>query len=290
MKRDGKLAFGFLLPAALIILGTVFYPTIKTFIYSLQRYKLTQPGNVSYIGFENYKEILKSQDFQNALVNTLIIMMIVILIGFIFSIITAVILNSKTRLNSLLTAAAIIPWALPPIVNGIIWKFIFYSDFGFMNKLLYNLGFIQDPVKWLNGRYGTLFIIGFVVAWRVIPFCAIVFLANMQSIPREMYEAAEVDGANGRKRFFYITMPLLMPSAAIVLTNLTMSSINVFDEVVALVGFRNLGEPLLIYNYTQTFSFMNFGYGSAITYIIMITSGIFGYFYIKGLSRGGDLD
>jgi multiple sugar transport system permease protein len=290
MKRDGKLAFGFLLPAALIILGTVFYPTIKTFIYSLQRYKLTQPGNVSYIGFENYKEILKNQDFQNALVNTLIIMMIVILIGFIFSIITAVILNSKTRLNSLLTATAIIPWALPPIVNGIIWKFIFYSDFGFMNKLLYNLGLIQDPVKWLNGRYGTLFIIGFVVAWRVIPFCAIVFLANMQSIPREMYEAAEVDGANGRKRFFYITMPLLMPSAAIVLTNLTMSSINVFDEVVALVGFRNLGEPLLIYNYTQTFSFMNFGYGSAITYIIMITSGIFGYFYIKGLSRGGDLD
>jgi multiple sugar transport system permease protein len=290
MKRDDKLAFGFLIPAALIILGTVFYPTIKTFIYSLQRYKLTQPENVSYIGFENYKEILKNQDFQNALVNTLIIMMIVILIGFIFSIITAVILNSKTRLNSLLTAAAIIPWALPPIVNGIIWKFIFYSDFGFMNKLLYNLGLIQDPVKWLNGRYGTLFIIGFVVAWRVIPFCAIVFLANMQSIPREMYEAAEVDGANGRKRFFYITMPLLMPSAAIVLTNLTMSSINVFDEVVALVGFRNLGEPLLIYNYTQTFSFMNFGYGSAITYIIMITSGIFGFFYIKGLSRGGDLD
>jgi multiple sugar transport system permease protein len=290
MKRDGKLAFGFLLPAALIILGTVFYPTIKTFIYSLQRYKLTQPENVSYIGFENYIEILKSRDFQNALVNTIIIMMIVILLGFILSIVTAVILNSKTRLNSLLTAATIIPWALPPIVNGIIWRFIFYSDFGFMNKLLYNLGLIQDPIKWLNGRFGTLLIVGFVVAWRVIPFCAIVFLANMQSIPKEIYEAAEVDGANGRKRFFSITMPLLMPSAAIVLTNLTMSSINVFDEVVALVGFRNLGQPLLIYNYTQTFSFMNFGYGSAITYIIMITSGIFGYFYIKGLSTGGDLN
>lgn len=290
MKRDGKLAFGFLLPAALIIIGTVFYPTIKTFIYSLQRYKLTQPENVSYIGFENYIEILKSRDFQNALVNTIIIMMIVILFGFILSIVTAVILNSKTRLNSLLTAATIIPWALPPIVNGIIWRFIFYSDFGFMNKLLYNLGLIQDPIKWLNGRFGTLLIVGFVVAWRVIPFCAIVFLANMQSIPKEIYEAAEVDGANGRKRFFSITMPLLMPSAAIVLTNLTMSSINVFDEVVALVGFRNLGQPLLIYNYTQTFSFMNFGYGSAITYIIMITSGIFGYFYIKGLSTGGDLN
>jgi len=287
MKQDGKLAYGFLLPASIIILGTVFYPIVKTFIYSLQRYKLTQPENKKFIGFQNYIEIFKSQDFQYAFFNTIIIMAVVIFIGFIFSIITAVILNSKIKISSLLTAAAVIPWALPPVVNGIVWKFIFYSDFGFMNKILFKLSLIQEPVKWLDGRYGTLLIIGLTVAWRVIPFCAVVFLANMQSIPKEIYEAAEVDGANEIKKFFNITMPLLMPSAAIVLTNLTMSGINVFDEIVALVGFRNLGQPLLIYNYTQTFSYMNFGYGSAVTYIIMIASGFFGYFYIRSLNKGG---
>jgi multiple sugar transport system permease protein len=157
-----------------------------------------------------------------------------------------------------------------------------------MNKILYRLEMVQEPIKWLNTRYGTLIIVGLVVAWRIIPFCAIVFLANMQSIPKQVYEAAEVDGANSLQMFTYITMPLLMPSAAIVLTNLTMSAINVFDEIVALVGFRSMGETLLIYNYTQTFSFMNFGYGSAITYIIMIGSGVIGYCYIRSLNSGGE--
>jgi multiple sugar transport system permease protein len=286
MKRDGKQAFVFLLPTVLIIIGLVFYPIIKTFIYSLQEYKLTEPDNFHFVGFQNYCEILKSQAFKDAVVNTLIVMGVVLIVGFIFSILVALILYSKTKLSGLLTAVAIIPWALPPIVNGDMWKFIFYPGFGLLNKILYNLNMIREPIKWLNTRYGTLIIVGLIVSWRVIPFGAIVFLANMQSIPREIYEAAEVDGANGKQMFISITMPLIVPSIAIVLTNLTMSAINVFDEIAALVGYRTTGQPLLIYNYTQTFSFMNFGFGSAITYIIMIGSGVFGYFYIRSLNRG----
>jgi multiple sugar transport system permease protein len=270
----------------LIIIGLVFYPIIKTFIYSLQEYKLTEPDNFHFVGFQNYCEILKSQAFKDAVVNTLIVMGVVLIVGFIFSILVALILYSKTKLSGLLTAVAIIPWALPPIVNGDMWKFIFYPGFGLLNKILYNLNMIREPIKWLNTRYGTLIIVGLIVSWRVIPFGAIVFLANMQSIPREIYEAAEVDGANGKQMFISITMPLIVPSIAIVLTNLTMSAINVFDEIAALVGYRTTGQPLLIYNYTQTFSFMNFGFGSAITYIIMIGSGVFGYFYIRSLNRG----
>jgi len=200
----------------------------------------------------------------------------------------ALILNRKSKLSGLLTAIAIIPWALPPIVNGNVWKFIFYPGYGLLNKILYKLNMIDEPIKWLNNKYGTLLIVGFIVAWRVIPFCAILILANLQSIPKEIYEASDIDGASDMQRFTNITLPLLMPSIIIVLTNLTMTSINVFDEIVALVGYRNLGQTLLIYNYSQTFSFMNFGFGSAITYIIMIASGIFGYFYIKSINFGGE--
>ena len=203
--------------------------------------------------------------------------------------VVAIILNCKTRLNGVLTAIAIIPWAFTPVVNGVVWKFIFYPGFGFLNKILYQMNLIDEPVNWLNTRYGTLIIVGMIVAWRVIPFGAIVFLSNMQSIPKEIYEAAKVDGSSGIQTFMNITMPLLMPSVAIVLTNLTMSAINVFDEIVSLVGYRNMGQTLLIYNYNETFSFMNFGYGSAITYMIMIGSGVFGYFYIRSLNnRGGE--
>ena len=288
MKEDNKQAFIFLLPTALIIIGLVFYPIMKTFVYSLQQYKLTEPENVHFIGFENYIGVLKDKDFFDATVNTLIIMIVVLLLGFIFSIVVALILNRKSKLSGLLTAIAIIPWALPPIVNGNVWKFIFYPGYGLLNKILFKLDMINEPIKWLNNRYGTLLIVGFIVAWRVIPFCAILLLANLQSIPKEIYEAVDVDGANSTQRFIYITMPLLIPSISIVLINLTMSSINVFDEIVALVGYRTSGQTLLIYNYTQTFSFMKFGFGSAITYIIMIGSGIFGYFYIKSLNLGGE--
>ena len=289
MKRDVKHAFVFLLPAALIMIGLVIYPIIKTFMYSLQRYKLTEPENVSFIGWENYIKVLKNEGFQEALINTLIVMVVVLVIGFLFSMVVAIILNCKTKLNGVLTAIAIIPWALPPVVNGVVWKFIFYPGFGFLNKILYQMNLIDEPVNWLNTRYGTLIIVGMIVAWRVIPFGAIVFLSNMQSIPKEIYEAAKVDGSSGIQTFMNITMPLLMPSVAIVLTNLTMSAINVFDEIVSLVGYRNMGQTLLIYNYNETFSFMNFGYGSAITYMIMIGSGVFGYFYIRSLNnRGGE--
>lgn len=288
MKQDNKQAFSFLLPTAIIMIGLVFYPIIKTFIYSLQQYKLTELEDIHFIGVENYIKILTDKAFLDATVNTLIVIVVVLILGLIFSFVEALILNRKSKLSGVLTAIAIIPWALPPIVNGNLWKFIFYPGYGLLNKILFKFNIIDEPIKWLSNRYGTLIIVGIIVAWRVIPFCTILILANLQSIPKEIYEASQMDGASSVKQFTQITLPLLMPSIAIVLTNLTMTSINVFDEIVALVGYRNLGETLLIYNYNETFSFLNFGFGSAITYIIMIASGIFGYFYIKSIKLGGE--
>lgn len=288
MKKDEKQAIVFLSPMIIIMLGLVIYPIIRTFFYSLQQYKLTEPENTKFIGLNNYVEILTSKAFQDSFINTLVVIAIVLVVGFILSVIVALILNHKTRINGVLTAIAIIPWALPPVVNGIIWRFIFYPGFGFLNKLLLNLNVIDSPVNWLDNRFGTLIIVGIIVAWRVIPFGAIVLMTNMQSIPVELYEAAQVDGSNKVQSFINITFPMLIPSIAIVLTNLMMNSVNVFDEIIALVGYRNMGQTLLVYNYNETFSFLNFGYGSAITYIIMLGSGIYGYFYVKNLNRQGD--
>ena len=288
MKKDEKQAIAFLSPMIIIMLSLVIYPIIRTLFYSLQEYKLTEPENTKFIGLKNYIEILTSKTFQDSLINTMVVIVIVLTVGFILSVIVALILNQKTRINGFLTAIAIIPWALPPVVNGIIWRFIFYPGFGFLNKVLLNLNLIDAPVNWLDNRFGTLIIVGIIVAWRVIPFGAIVLMTNIQSIPVELYEAAQVDGSNKVQSFINITFPLLIPSVAIVLTNLMMNSVNVFDEIVALVGYRDMGQTLLIYNYNETFSFLNFGYGSAITYIIMLGSGIYGYFYVKNLNRQGD--
>lgn len=285
MKKDEKRALIFLIPMMTIILGLVIYPIIRTFLYSLQRYKLTEPQNVKFIGVENYIKVLTSKTFQTAALNTLIIISIVLVVGFISSVIVALILNQKNKINGLLTAIAIIPWALPPVVNGIVWRFIVFPGYGLLNKILLNLDLIDKPTNWLDGRYQTLIIVGIIVAWRVVPFGAIILMTNMQSIPIELYEAGQIDGSNKIQLFKNITFPLLIPSMVIVITNLTMNAVNVFDEIIALVGYRDMGQTLLVYNYNETFSFLNFGFGSAITYIIMLGSGIYGYFYIKSLNK-----
>ncbi len=282
MKKS-KTGYLLLLPCLFIIITTVVYPVIRTFVFSLQNYNLTEPYNTKFIGFKNYAKVLKSPEFYTALKNSLVILILTVIIAFVCSIIVGLILNKKMKISPILTAIAIIPWALPPLVNGIIWKFIFYPGYGLMNKILINLHIVDKPVQWTIDLKTTLFVVSVVVAWRVIPFCAILILSSLKNIPKELYEAAVVDGSTRWQQFKEITFPMLIPSMAIVLIQITMAAINVFDEIVTITGYKLEASTLLIYNYMNTFSYLDFGFGSSITYIIMILSGIIGYFYIRNI-------
>ncbi|WP_281700310.1 carbohydrate ABC transporter permease [Cetobacterium somerae] len=253
--------------------------------YSLEYYKLTKPYDRKFIGLQNYIDIFKGTEFYSAFINTSIIIIVILSLGIIFSFLVALILDKQNKFTSLLTAIAIIPWALPPVVNGLIWKFIFYPEFGFINKFLYYFNFVDTPILWLNSRYGSLIIFGIIVAWRAIPFCCILLLANIKAIPEEIFEAAEIDGASSFQKIKNIMLPILFPTFLIVITNLILIGINVFDEAISLVGFRKLGEPFMVYNYNQTFSFFNIGYGSAISYTITILCGVLGIIYIIFINK-----
>lgn len=283
-KRE-KLPYLLILPAMIIILCTVIYPVILTFIYSLQSYKITKIYDRKFIGLKNYLAILKDENFYSVLINTGIVIGVILILGVILSFILALILNRENKLTNIFTAIAIIPWALPPVVNGLMWKFIFYPEFGLLNKILYFLNFTDKPILWLNTQYGSLIIFGVIVAWRAIPFCSVLLLANMKAIPEEIFEAAQVDGASTYEQIKSIMIPILFPTFLVVVTNLILIGLNVFDEIVALVGFRKLGETFMIYNYSQTFTFLNIGYGSAISYLITILCGVLGYVYIVVIKR-----
>ena len=273
-----------LLPCALLYIATVFIPIFTTFGYSLKQYSLTDPESEQFIGLKNYSDTLASPEFHNALINSLVILAYVLVFGLLISLIIALVLNKKTRLSSFLTAIAIIPWALPPMVNGIMWKFIFFPGYGFMNKLLVSFGIINTPISWIADRGLFLFVVSLAVTWRIVPFAAIVILSNLQSIPDNLYEAFYIDGASKWQAFKKITLPLIMPSLSIVLINLTTTAVNVFDEIIALSGYQIQNQTLLVLDYTTTFNFLNFGVGSALSYIIMILTGIIGYFYIKNMT------
>ncbi len=283
MKKDTK-GILLLLPCLLILLISVIFPVILTFRYSLKNYNLTEPQNEKFIWFGNYIKIFKDPHFYNALYNSILILIFVMIIGMTFSIITGLILNIKSKINPVLTALVIIPWAMPPIVNGIMWKFIFFPGYGFMNKILLNLHLINSPVSWTDNRYLFLIVISIVISWRIIPFSSLVILANLQNIPESYYDTVEVFGGSRFQAFYYVTLPLLLPSIGVVLINLTTTALSIFDEVIAISGYQFEIQTLLVYNYSTTFNFLDFGYGSAISYVVMLISGIFGYFYVKNMA------
>lgn len=283
MKRDTKGTL-LLLPCLLLLLISVILPVVLTFRYSLKYYNLTEPQNEKFIWFENYIKIFKDPHFYNALYNSILILVMVMIIGLVFSVITGLVLNVKSKINPVLTALVIIPWAMPPIVNGIMWKFIFFPGYGFMNKILMNLHLIKSPISWTDNRYLFLLVISIVVSWRIIPFSSLVILANLQNIPESYYDTVKVFGGNKFQEFYYVTLPMLLPSIGVVLINLTTTALSIFDEVIAISGYQFEIQTLLVYNYSTTFNFLDFGYGSAISYVVMILSGIFGYFYVRNMA------
>lgn len=283
MKRDTK-GMLLLLPCLILLLISVILPVVLTFRYSLKYYNLTEPQNEKFIWFENYIKIFKDPHFYNALYNSVLILVMVMIIGLVFSVITGLVLNVKSKINPVLTALVIIPWAMPPIVNGIMWKFIFFPGYGFMNKILMNLHLIKNPISWTDNRYLFLLVISIVVSWRIIPFSSLVILANLQNIPESYYDAVKVFGGNKFQEFYYVTLPMLLPSIGVVLINLTTTALSIFDEVIAISGYQFEIQTLLVYNYSTTFNFLDFGYGSAISYVVMILSGIFGYFYVRNMA------
>lgn len=275
-----------LLAPMILIMGVlVFYPIAATFSYSLKKWKLTAPGDIHFIGFDNYKNILKSESFWYSLQNTLFLLVLVVVATSILGVLVSLFLNIQVKGAGILLAIAVLPWALPPYVNGILWKFVFHSGYGFMNKVLIGLGMVDKPVEWLTSRWMLLVVVAIVVVWRSVPFMALVCLAGRQSIPHGLYEAAKIDGAGTFQIFRRITFPLMLPFIGIGITSTSVTAVNVFDEIIALSGYSDMGKNILVESYLTTFTFLDFGKGSAVTYLVMFVAAILGVFYLKSLNK-----
>lgn len=275
-----------LLAPMMLIMGVlVFYPIAATFSYSLKKWKLTALGDIRFIGFDNYKNILKSESFWYSLQNTLFLLVLVVVATSILGVLVSLFLNIQVKGAGILLAVAVLPWALPPYVNGILWRFVFHSGYGFMNKVLIGLGMVDKPVEWLTSRWMLLVVVAIVVVWRSVPFMALVCLAGRQSIPHGLYEAAKIDGAGTFQIFRRITFPLMLPFIGIGITSTSVTAVNVFDEIVALSGYSDMGKNILVESYLTTFTFLDFGKGSAVTYLVMFVAAILGVFYLKSLNK-----
>ncbi len=285
------LAFVLNSPAILLLLLLVFYPIVYSLWLSLHEYNLRRPRQVEFIGIGNYIEIFSSPQFWSATRTTVMFSIGSIGLTVLLGTLLALLLNEKWPGRGLLRAIALIPWAIPPVVNGLVWQWLFEGQNGLVNHILVSLGFIDSYQAWLAQPSTALPALVIAQVWNHVPFVAIVMLAALQTIPGELYDASKVDGANVFQRFFYVTFPWLSHSLLLVLITQTMVALRTFDIVYVLTGGGPGDSTTVIawLTYVTTFSFTDFGKGNAYAYIIALVTMTLSVFYIRMLWKRGEM-
>ena len=282
---EENFAFILITPAVIIIFSIILFPILKTLYMSFFDINLTNPFSRPFLGLGNYIEILCSPTFWNAMIRTIYFAVVSISIEFVLGISIALLLNEKFYGRGLLRSLIIIPWAIPTIVNGSLWRWIFNPQYGALNALLTQLGFIDSYQSWLGSPFLALNMVIVADVWKMTPLVVLMVLAGLQTIPNELYETAGVDGANIIKRFFNITLPMLKPTILIVLILRTMETFKVFDIIYIMTsgGPANGTQLITYYTYREAFSYLHLSKGATLAFLISLTILGLSIFYVKSL-------
>jgi ABC-type sugar transport system permease subunit len=204
----------------------------------------------------------------------------------------ALLLNQQFRGRGLIRVLAVMPWMLPPLVNGFMWNWLLNGDFGALNGLLYQLGLIDKYQYWLQDPHGQLFWVAMAQAWTRYSFVMLVLLAGLQSITPDLYDAAKIDGAGPLSSFLRITFPLLLPSFTVALVIELTISLQIFDLVWSVTAGGGAGgqinpftKVLMVLNYQVVFRNLQIGAGAAVAYLILLLSLGGGLFFVRNLYR-----
>jgi multiple sugar transport system permease protein len=271
-------------PLLIIALFTI-YPVLYAVRISFYQYILTKPKAHPFIGLKNFQEVISSYYFRNSLVNTGIYTIAAVIGVVIFGLLVALLLNSKVRTANALKIIILLPWAIPAVVAGLMWKWILNSDFGILNGILYGLGIIKEYIPFLATPQLAKLSLVMAQIWKEGPLATIFFLAGLQLIPEELYEAARIDGGGGWRIFRYITFPLLKPILLIVVVYETLIAILVFDIIYVLTGGGPGDSTALIswFAYAEIFKSLNLGHGVALAIIIALITLVLIFLYLRAI-------
>src|SRR5919197_5117304 len=209
LLQDQVLGYLFLLPALVVILGLVAYPFVNAIIMTFQQKTAGAPGR--FIGLANYWELLRNEVFFRTVWNTFVYTGVGVAIKFCVGLGMALVLNQERFCNNLFRSFLLIPWAIPTVMSALNWRWIFDDASGLINNVLVRFNLVDEAISWLSNPHLAMLSVIVVVVWQGTPFFTMSFLAGLQAIPKELYEAAEIDGASVPQQFFYITLPRLQP-------------------------------------------------------------------------------
>lgn len=281
----------FLAPAMLVTLAVVLIPVAQTVWMSLHDYVLFRPNNVPFIGLGNFTRMLGDEVFWISLANSAWWIALVVGLQFALGFFAALVLNQSFWWRGAARALIIIPWALPSVIIGLTWTWMYDFNVGVLNDLLLRLGVITAPVAWLAQPDTAFYAIVLALVWQGFPFFAVTILAGLQTIPDELHEAAEMDGATRLQRLRHIVLPGLADILATALLLRTIWVANSLDVILVMTG----GGPgyathtLPLYAFLKAYSGMEFGYAGALaltlTFILLGVVAVYVRRQARELSR-----
>jgi multiple sugar transport system permease protein len=287
----GRFAFFMNLPTIAFLCVVLVYPIVYAGYLSVHKVGLAQlrRGEFPFNGWENYERVLEDPLFWIGVKNTLVFTAITVTSEIVLAVAIALLINQAGVRTSRITRLLILlPYAIPPICNGLIWSFLYSFQFGFLNRILFAVGLIDAPINWAGNPDTALYALTVPYIWRTLPFAIILVHAALQGIPRELYEQAAIDGANAWHRFRRITWPMLQQIIAIILILRTAFAFAVFEEILAITqgGPGDATWVAAWYSYKITFSPpSNFGMGSASAFILALMIGAIALIYLKLIYR-----
>lgn len=269
-RRNQAGNYAFLAPAAIIYLSVIVIPLIYSIYISFHKWngvKAMEP-----VGIANYIRLFTEDDvFKTAFRNNLVWILLSVVVATALALAFALVLAKKFRGRTFFRGVFYFPCVVAPIAVAIIWRWMYNADFGFINSLMEALG-IDYAQTWLSNPKTSLLALFAAALWQMVGEPMIFFLAGLQAVPSELYDAALVDGATPAQKFFYVTLPMIKETFVIVIATLVINAVHVYDIVQGLTngGPNNATQVLSTYMYTQTFRYNNLGYGAAISIVMVL--------------------
>ncbi|ADV67373.1 carbohydrate ABC transporter permease [Deinococcus maricopensis] len=287
-----RTALWLLLPTLIVLAAVAGYPLLRTIYLSFTEYNINTDAAPKWIGLGNYwfttedgvgLGVLQIPEWWQSVWNTVKFTGVSVLLETVLGLGLALILNSKIRARGLLRTAILVPWAIPTVVSAQMWNWMYNDSFGILSEWGQKLGVLQNGQSFISNPDTALWALVAVDVWKTTPFMALLLLAGLQSIPSDMYEAADVDGANRWTQFWRLTLPLLTPAMLVALIFRTLDALRVFDMPYIVKG--NAPEVMTMSMYARQEMIQNaqFGLGSAVSILIFLVIMIFTVIYVTSL-------
>jgi multiple sugar transport system permease protein len=265
-RDERKLGLMLCAPAVIAMLLVTLYPIVYAIVLSVQQIDLRFPEESGFVGLDNYVSVLSSGLWWQGVYNTVVVAVVSVSIELVLGMALALVMHRAIFGRGAVRTAVLIPYGIVTVVAAFAWFFAFDPGSGFVN----NLPLIADDKAWFGERFSSFVVIILAEVWKTTPFMALLLLAGLATIDEGLYEAARVDGASARQRFFKITLPLLKPALLVALLFRTLDALRVFDSIFVMTRGSQDTESISILGYNQLISRLNLGLGSAVSVLIFL--------------------